>query len=89
MPSLFALVELFNEPIPDVPGVGKPLLDLLRAGMDNEPSRRPSASRLREELQRLSPDTLGVATNSVFAPRSAADDATVNWAADTGPLERP
>ena len=87
MPSLFALVELFNEPIPDVPGVGKPLLDLLRAGMDNEPARRPSASRLREELQRLSPDSLGVATNSVFAPRSAADDATVNWAADTGPLD--
>ena len=53
MPSLFALIELFNEPIPDLPGVGLPLLDVLRAGMDNEPAERPSASRLRDELQRL------------------------------------
>jgi eukaryotic-like serine/threonine-protein kinase len=85
MPSLFALIELFNEPIPDLPGVGALLLDVLRAGMDNEPARRPTASRFRDELSRLPVDALGVATTSVFAPspRDGDDGATVSWASET------
>ncbi len=86
MPSLFALVELFNEPIPDIPGIGRPLLDALRAAMDNEPARRPSAARFRDDLAHLAIDSLGVATNSVFAPRGAADDETISWTSETGPL---
>jgi hypothetical protein len=54
--------------------------------MDNEPGRRPSASRFRDELLRIGGDGLGVATNSVFAPRSSAEDITVNWAAETGQI---
>jgi eukaryotic-like serine/threonine-protein kinase len=82
MPSLFALIELFKEPIPDIPGVGPLLLDVLRAGMDNEPARRPTASRFRDELARLPIDALGVATTSVFAPSPRSDE-TVSWASET------
>ena len=89
MPSLFALVELFNEPIPDIPGVGKSLLDLLRAAMDNEPARRPSAERFRNELGTIGVDALGVATTSVFAPGPrSGDDETVAWASETRPYYR-
>jgi serine/threonine protein kinase len=86
MPSLLSLIELFNEPIPDLAGVGLPLLDLLRRGMDNEPGRRPSAGRLRDELEALTAEQLGVATTSVFAvnPRTA-DHSTVSWASETQP----
>src|SRR5918911_3371594 len=36
-PSLITLMELFDQPIPDLPGVPAVLLDLLRLGMTNEP----------------------------------------------------
>jgi serine/threonine protein kinase len=90
MPSLFALIELFNEPIPDLPGVGLPLLDVLRAGMDNEPDRRPHARALKERLAALPVDALGVATTSVFAPSPRAGDAeTVAWASKTQAAQPP
>jgi serine/threonine protein kinase len=82
MPSLFALVELFNEPIPDIPGVGQPLMDLLKVAMDNEPGRRPTAGRFRDDLNALAVDALGVATTSVFAP-GPRDERTVAWGAET------
>jgi eukaryotic-like serine/threonine-protein kinase len=85
MPSLFALVELFNQPIPDIPGVGQPLVDLLRLAMDNDPARRPTAEQFRDELGALGVAELGVATTSVFAPgpRAGANDTTVAWASQT------
>lgn len=87
MPTLVALIALFNEPVPDLPGVGSLLVDVLRAGMANEPAQRPSAARFRDELAALPADALGVATTSVFAPvpRSGRDISgeTVNWAAET------
>jgi len=49
-PGLLALLELFSEPIPELPGVPTRLLDLLRYGMANEPADRPSAEQLRDLL---------------------------------------
>ena len=84
MPSLLALIELFREPIPDLPGVGVALLDVLRAGMDNDAARRPDAGKFRDQLAALPLTDLGVATTSVFAQqRASVDDATVNWASET------
>lgn len=86
MPSLSSMIELFDQPIPDVPGVGAVLLDALRSGMSNAPERRPVATRLRNSLAAIPAELLGVTTTSVFAPRPANgfDDApTVNWLDDT------
>lgn len=84
LPSLYALVDLFREPIPDLPGVGVPLLAILRGAMDNDPNRRPVALRLRDSLAALPIETLGVATTSVFAPSPrGGSDATVGWAMET------
>ena len=82
MPSVQAMIELFDQPIPDLPGVGAALVEVLRQGMHNDPLRRPSAERLQERLAALTLDELGVATTSVFAmrPREPVDDApTVSW----------
>jgi serine/threonine protein kinase len=52
-PSLITLIELFDNPIPDLPGVPADLLDLLRAGMSNDPGGRPTAEELRDRLGSL------------------------------------
>ncbi|HLU43658.1 MAG TPA: serine/threonine-protein kinase [Natronosporangium sp.] len=52
-PSLLSLLELFDEPIPDVPGVPTELVDVLRMGMANDPLARPTAGRLRDLLREL------------------------------------
>jgi hypothetical protein len=52
-PSVVALLELFDQPIPDLPGVPPVFLDLLRIGMANDPLARPIAPRLRELLADL------------------------------------
>ncbi len=83
MPSLKTLIDLFDEPIPDLPGVGVELLDLLRSGMDNEPFKRPVAHRLRDRLAAIPPDALGTATTSVFTQRRGSNDETVGWASET------
>jgi tRNA A-37 threonylcarbamoyl transferase component Bud32 len=49
-PSLITLMELFQQPIPELPGIPASLIDVLRAGMLNDPSQRPSATQLRELL---------------------------------------
>jgi serine/threonine protein kinase len=49
-PSLITLMELFNHPIPELPGVPRALTEVLRYGMDNEPRARPTAEQLRELL---------------------------------------
>jgi eukaryotic-like serine/threonine-protein kinase len=57
-PSLIGLVELFDKPIPDIPGIPRPLTDVLRRGMANQPNARPTAEQLRDRLAdlRLRPD---------------------------------
>jgi serine/threonine protein kinase len=52
-PTIVALLDLFDEPIPDLPGVPATFVDLLRQGMRNEPAARPSAARLRDLLAEL------------------------------------
>jgi serine/threonine protein kinase len=49
-PSLITLLELFAQPIPDLPGIPRALVDVLRCGMANEPADRPSAEQLRDRL---------------------------------------
>lgn len=57
-PSLVSLVDMFAEPVPDIPGVPPELTALLRQGMANDPVARPSAAELRDELSgvRRDPD---------------------------------
>ncbi|HEX5540168.1 MAG TPA: serine/threonine-protein kinase [Micromonospora sp.] len=49
-PGLITLMELFDEPIPDLPGIPSVLVDVLRYGMANDPEARPSAAQLRDLL---------------------------------------
>ncbi|SDY13067.1 Serine/threonine protein kinase [Micromonospora pattaloongensis] len=49
-PSLVMLLELFDEPVPDLPGIPPELTEVLRWGMDNSPAARPSAEQLRDVL---------------------------------------
>src|SRR5690606_5148347 len=52
-PSLATMMDVFDLPIADVPGVPAPFLELLRAGMANDPALRPTAARLRDLLAAL------------------------------------
>ncbi|MCO8274516.1 serine/threonine protein kinase [Actinoplanes sp. TRM 88003] len=49
-PSLLTLMDLFHQPIPDLPGVPAGLTQVLRYGMVNDPGSRPTAQQLREML---------------------------------------
>lgn len=53
MGGIAALLELFGEPIPDVPGAPDDLVEVLRAGMENDPEHRPTARELIGRLRRL------------------------------------
>ncbi|HET8684431.1 MAG TPA: serine/threonine-protein kinase [Micromonosporaceae bacterium] len=72
-PSLLTLLELFDEPIPDLPGVPGSLVNLLRLGMLNDPDARPTAEQLRDLLATLDlaaePPTVPMGWQAV-APRS-------------------
>jgi serine/threonine protein kinase len=52
-PSLVSLVDMFQEPVPDLPGLQPELMWLLRAGMDNDEHSRPTAVEFRDALQAL------------------------------------
>lgn len=52
-PTIATMLELFDQPIADVPGVPGPFLDLLRTGMNNQPQARPDADVLRDQLAAL------------------------------------
>ncbi|MFC4146763.1 serine/threonine-protein kinase [Micromonospora mangrovi] len=52
-PSLVTVLEMFHQPIPGLPGVPEELIDVLRAGMSNDPGERPSAVELRGLLAAL------------------------------------
>jgi len=73
MGGIAALLELFAEPIPDVPGAPRALVEVLRDGMDNEPERRPTARELISRLKELEH-----ADGTVPGPRrpDAADEPT-------------
>ncbi len=52
-PSLVGLVELFDQPIPEIPGIPRRLTEILRYGMANDPKARPAAVQLRDLLAGL------------------------------------
>lgn len=52
-PSLVTVLEMFQQPIPGLPGVPDDLVDVLRLGMANDPDERPSAVELRAMLAAL------------------------------------
>jgi serine/threonine protein kinase len=70
-PSLITLMELFAHPIPDLPGVPRALVDVLRAGMANDPGSRPYAEQLRDILAALPLSPPGRATVPDGPPPSA------------------
>jgi serine/threonine protein kinase len=49
-PTLVSLVDMFAEPVPDIPGVPGDLTALLRRGMANDPADRLGAGELRDAL---------------------------------------
>ncbi|MEU4478106.1 serine/threonine-protein kinase [Micromonospora sp. NPDC023966] len=52
-PSLVTVLEMFQQPIPGLPGVPDEMVDVLRLGMANDPGERPSAVELRGMLAAL------------------------------------
>lgn len=52
-PSLITVLEMFHQPVPGLPGVPPEMIDVLRAGMSNDPGERPSAVELRDLLAGL------------------------------------
>ncbi|WBB78824.1 protein kinase [Micromonospora sp. WMMD882] len=89
-PSLVTVLEMFNRPIPDLPGVPDELLDVLRLGMSNEPAARPSALELRNLLARLplGPADPGPTVDPgppVTPPWSADGSPAPPWSADGPP----
>jgi serine/threonine protein kinase len=55
-PSLITLMDLFHQPIPDLPRVPPTLTEVLRYGMANDPLSRPTAEQLRDLLTKLDLD---------------------------------
>ena len=53
-PSIHTIMQLHDQPIPDLPGVPAAVTAVLRRAMDSDPARRqPSAAALRDELAAL------------------------------------
>jgi serine/threonine protein kinase len=52
-PSLIGLMDLFGKPIPDIPGIPRPVTEVLRYGMANDPNARPTALQLQDMLADL------------------------------------
>jgi serine/threonine protein kinase len=67
-PSLLTLMELFALPVPDIRGVPAALMDVLRAGMVNDPEHRPSAATLRDMLAEVSLDPRGATESFPVSP---------------------
>ncbi|MFF5082231.1 serine/threonine-protein kinase [Actinoplanes sp. NPDC000266] len=72
-PSLITLMDLFNQPIPDLPGVPPQLTQVLRYGMANDPNSRPTARQLRDLLTAVQLDG---SSQHIPPPRSSHGDET-------------
>ncbi|MFG1989725.1 serine/threonine-protein kinase [Actinoplanes sp. NPDC048988] len=73
-PSLITLMDLFNQPIPDLPGVPPQLTQVLRYGMANDPNSRPTARQLRDLLTAVQLD--GGPAQHIPPPRYSHGDET-------------
>jgi serine/threonine protein kinase len=93
-PSLVSLVDMFGEPIPDVPGVPPELMNVLRAGMANDERLRPTAVQLRDTLLQLDFDPGGAnalmpSRRPVFGPPSWGPSESVSPAPGWEPRRPP
>ena len=59
-PSLVAVMDMFSQRIPDLPGVPPAFMGLLRAGMANDHASRPTALEFRDGLTALELDVAAV-----------------------------
>ncbi len=88
-PTMVSLVDMFAEPVPDLPDAPAELTALLRRGMSNDPQRRPSAAELRDELQgyHRDPDPTMILRPvlPVPPPRPSTDDEPTQRADPTPP----
>jgi serine/threonine protein kinase len=89
-PTLASLVDMFAQPVPDLPDVEPALTAILRRGMSNEPGARPSAAELRDDLDGVHrdpdptmvlrpvapPSPVSSAPTWSFTPRPPSDDET-------------
>ncbi|MFI5488879.1 serine/threonine-protein kinase [Micromonospora echinaurantiaca] len=66
-PSLVTVLEMFHQPIPGLPGVPEAMVDVLRAGMANDPADRPSAADLRGLLAGLPLESTGTPAGGASA----------------------
>jgi serine/threonine protein kinase len=82
-PSLVSMVDVFGEPIPDVPGVPPELMGLLRAGMANDEMVRPTAVELRDALFALDFNLGG--TRPVAASRRPVFSTPIRRPSESGP----
>jgi serine/threonine protein kinase len=80
-PSLIGLMEIFNAPVPDIPGVPEALVATLRLGLGNDPQARPSAIRLRDMLLDLRLD--GTDPIPVSPQFGVGDETTDAWSLPT------
>ncbi|GAA2693466.1 hypothetical protein Apa02nite_051840 [Actinoplanes palleronii] len=74
-PSLVTLMDLFTQPLDNLPGVPRALIEVLRHGMDNDQKSRPSAQELLNTLSNLHldpnappPSPTVYRSNSTFVP---------------------
>jgi serine/threonine protein kinase len=74
-PTMSSLVDMFAEPVPDLPGVPAHLIALLRRGMSNDPDYRPTAAAMRDELEGFQRDPDPTMVMRAIPP----DTATVDW----------
>jgi serine/threonine protein kinase len=74
-PSLATLLDMFAEPVPDLPGVSVELTALLRRGLANDPDLRPTAVELRDQIEVMhrDPDPTTVFRPVPPAPRFSDD----------------
>jgi serine/threonine protein kinase len=89
-PTLASLVDMFAQPVPDLPDASAELTAILRRGMSNSPVERPSAAELRDELDGVHrdpdptmvlrpvvpPSSYGGGPTWSFTPRPVAEDET-------------
>ncbi|GAA2714779.1 protein kinase [Micromonospora olivasterospora] len=89
-PSLVTVLEMFHQPIPGLPGVPEELIDVLRAGMSNDPGERPSAVELRGLLAALPLDPVSAPVSGapVSGGPSAGGPASAGHAHPTVPSPR-
>ncbi|MFV2086879.1 serine/threonine-protein kinase [Micromonospora sp. LOL_021] len=92
-PSLVALLEMFDRPLPDLPGVNPALTDVLRQGMANDPAARPPAVVLRDMLaavplgQHWSPAAPHRPPFSIAPVSGGPQTGAGNWADRTTPVQ--